>query len=250
MAKELPKPTNSSYYFRVARGQGNSEKEARENAIVALVSDIAKAEGVYVSGKEISSVIATSTSEKNDYKNIYVIDVPKLKLSFKPIDDFFEKDGGYHNYNCWVLFEVAYNPDKVEYENLSFTTQYGARGLWRSAIVPGWGQMYKGSTAKGLCILGGEVLLAGGIIATESMRASYIKKIGETRNVSHIQTYANKADNMENIRNICIGGAAALYLYNLIDAVAAPGARRWNKDTSFVPVIAPDYAGIGLAINF
>lgn len=51
--------------------------------------------------------------------------------------------------------------------------------MMRSLIVPGWGQMYKGSTVKGLCILGGEVALAAGIIVSENLRSSYVKKMHE-----------------------------------------------------------------------
>ncbi|MDY5239489.1 DUF5683 domain-containing protein [Bacteroides helcogenes] len=84
--------------------------------------------------------------------------------------------------------------------------------MMRSLIVPGWGQMYKGSTVKGLCILGGEVALAAGIIVSDNLRSSYVKKMHEQP--KHQQTYNTRADNWENVRNACIGGAAVLYVYN------------------------------------
>ena len=57
-----------------------------------------------------------------------------------------------------------------------------------------------------------------------------------------MKTYNTKADNCENIRNICIGGAAALYVYNLIDAIAANGAKRViikKKNTRYLRVSTP-----------
>ena len=65
----------------------------------------------------------------------------------------------------------------------------------------------------------------------------------------HAQTYNSKADNWESGRNICIGAAAALYVYNLIDAVAAKGARRVTvrkvcQSLSLQPVLHGDVAGM------
>ena len=74
-----------------------------------------------------------------------------------------------------------------------------------------------------------------------------------------IKTYSTKADHFATARNICIGAAAALYVYNLIDAIAAPGARRIavrrrnsNGQTySFVPAVMPDgSAGMVAAVTF
>jgi len=40
------------------------------------------------------------------------------------------------------------------------------------------------------------------------------------------KSYINSASNLATGRNVCIGAAAALYVYGLIDAIVAPGARR------------------------
>jgi hypothetical protein len=120
-------------------------------------------------------------------------------------------------------------------------------------LLPGWGQLYKGSRAKGLCIIAGEVVLAGGIVTAENLRASYMKKIRETHTAAHIKTSADRADTLENVRNLCIAGAAALYLYNLIDALAAPGDMRLvakERPFALYPVAGDMYMGFGLAINF
>lgn len=93
--------------------------------------------------------------------------------------------------------------------------------------MPGWGQFYKRSYLKGGLILGGSVLLAGGIVYTECMRADYWKKQrnGYANGTEQIQFYYQKEKNFAIARNVCIGGLCALYVYNLIDAIVAPGAR-------------------------
>ena len=68
------------------------------------------------------------------------------------------------------------------------------------------------------------------------------------------QTYNTKADNCENARNIYIGAAAALYVYNLIDAIVAPGAKRVIVKKNRYPVIQPvasnDFSGVSLSWRF
>ena len=119
------------------------------------------------------------------------------------------------------------NPNSrfVEYDQFQLTTKYGVRGLWRSAIVPGWGQFHKGANLKGGLILGGSAALAVGIVYTETMRKDYYNKIVKTHNVMEKRIYKTRSDNFAMGRNVCIGALGALYVYNLIDAIVAPGAR-------------------------
>ena len=70
------------------------------------------------------------------------------------------------------------------------------------------------------------VNVVGGIVGVESVRADYVRKIGETHDVDYKRLYAKRADQFSTARNVLIGALGALYLYNLIDVVAAPGARR------------------------
>lgn len=113
----------------------------------------------------------------------------------------------------------------IRYDDLEITTQYGTHALWRS-IIPGWGQFYKGCYLKGGMLIGGCAILAGGIVATENIRADYARKIGETHEIEYRKLYAKRVDQFSTVRNVCIGALGAVYLYNLIDAVASPGARR------------------------
>lgn len=86
--------------------------------------------------------------------------------------------------------------------------------------------MHKGSYLKGGLIMGGAVALAGGFIGLESLRKNYVAKIEQTHSADVKKAYNTKAGNCATFRNICIGGLAALYVYNIVDAFVAPGARR------------------------
>ena len=138
------------------------------------------------------------------------------------------------------------------FDLVSFSRKYGARGLVRSLFVPGWGQMYKGSMAKGISILSAEVVAVGGALVAENLRASYIKKMKEQPKFA--KTYNSKADNWQNVRNGFLIGAGAIYVYNLIDAIVADGAKRTivKKNTAFrfAPVAYENGAGVSVAYQF
>jgi hypothetical protein len=117
-------------------------------------------------------------------------------------------------------------------------------------IIPGWGQFHKGSNLKGGLILGGTAVCAAGIVFTEGVRADYNTRMLQTYDVNLIRSYQTKRDNFTTARNICIGATAALYLYNLIDAIAAPGAQRLvvkrqdskGNNYAFVPSVSMEGA--------
>lgn len=137
--------------------------------------------GVSVKGTAIEKIKAESRdhvyTENIEHNYTYNLDFDNFKTAFTQIDIYWEKDKS-GIYNCWVLFEVANNADKVRFQEVTFTKKYGIRGLVYS-LIPGVGQLYKGSTAKGLSILGGEAALAAAIVLCENTRASYVKKMRE-----------------------------------------------------------------------
>lgn len=68
---------------------------------------------------------------------------------------------------------------------------------------------------------------------------------------------ATKRDHFATGRNICVGAAAALYVYNLLDAFVTPGARRVvtlrsNGNTyAFAPTLLEGNApGVGMVMSF
>lgn len=182
-----------------------------------------------------------------------------VDIECKMVDNYWRQQGN-GNYQAYYLYQVAAPGSNADFDETSVTTKYGARGLWRSAIVPGWGQFYKGSYLKGGLILGGTAALVGGIVATETIKSDYVRKIGETHNADQKRLYAKRVDQFSTTRNICIGALGALYIYNLIDAIASPGARRVvvkeikssggqsGYSYSFYPT-SPDGRSIAMAFN-
>lgn len=118
-------------------------------------------------------------------------------------------------------------------------------------FVPGMAQIYKGSVGKGIGIIAGEVVLVGGVVVTECLRLNYAKKINMTHNSSLKNQYAYNANACNIARNVCIGGIAAVYIWNVIDGIVAKGKPYVSVDgktLSFMPYATAEDAG--LAVNF
>lgn len=144
----------------------------------------------------------------------------------------------------------------AEFDNFSTTTSYGMQGVWRSAILPGWGQIYKGSTVKGGLMFSGTVAFAGVAVFANYKNSNYLRNMAESYSSDNKRYYADKADSMANLRNISIGAAAAVYIYSLIDAAVAPGAKRVKVTKSggsyitFSPVSNAEMYGGALTYRF
>lgn len=254
LANRLPRPTNATFHYQLIEAEGKTLDEARQACLQQLSDYVAHS--WKISGKSSSEIQAEETDglykENSLFTFHYEVDGGTVDVLATKYDEYWEQvyyPGG-SRYRCYALFGVA-DVAAPDFDRLTFTRKYGARGLVRSMFIPGWGQMYKGSTVKGVCILGGEALLAGGIIVAENLRSSYVKKMHEQP--KHQQTYNTKADNWENVRNGFIGAAAALYVYNIVDALVANGRKRAVTDKRVRFSMAPalgDCNGVSLALNF
>jgi hypothetical protein len=228
----LPTPTNSSFRYELRSSEATTLDLARQKCLSNLISNSGMTNGVavisdtklnksfeqrWVNGQlmETENIrMNTNTSVKGSEQKLYINEVSEY---------WKYRHGHYLLTTLYAKSELGQTP---LFDNVVLTDRYGARGFFRSLIIPGWGQLYKGSTAKGSIILGGTALLAGGIIFTESMRKDYSDKRLRTHDASLIKSYTSKCDNWRAARNITIGAAGALYIYNLVDAIVAPGAQR------------------------
>lgn len=228
VTKSLPVSISGTYIFVRSHGTASTLAGAKQHAFVDMANRLEHERGLTVNTRVLESELFKMNEHETstDYRKEVTVEVVekgrKLEIVCRTIDDYWEKkDGEYH---VDVLYTVT---DKKAYvgshnDDITLTTSYGAAGLL--SIIPGAGQIYKGSVAKGSIILAGEVAAAGAILLCENTRAAYIKKMYEQP--KHASEYNSLAEDWETGRNICIGAAAAIYVYNLVDAFVAKGARR------------------------
>lgn len=262
LAKELPKPGNFSYFFLKTEGIKPSLDEARNECLSQLAFQVTRSAAFSTSGEMTKHVKSTRSGTglnediNSEYVLTYTIDTDTVKVIFRKIDEYWEAIAGDNSsviYWCHTLYAITKNPTAVAFDQVTFSYKYGGDALWRSALVPGFGQIYKGHKAKGITIMSGEAALIGGIIFCETRRADFKRKSKETFNIDKITNYLDNADNYATCRNICIGAAAALYVYNLIDAVVTDGRKKTSVRPGSIymaPSLAHDLRGVSLTMNF
>lgn len=252
--KRMPVSTNGTFCYEIITATGKTLNSARNAALAELVSNSGLQNGVVaVSDHEATETLSQKWENgklteriEHEGRTNTSLKGSEMVLHIKDIDEYWKMDSR-GNYNITKLYARSETGITPAFDNVRKTAHYGVRGLWRSLIIPGWGQFHKGSYAKGGIMLGGCALTAAGIIFCESMRKDCYAKTAQTHDANLLRRYSAQAANYATARNICIGAAAALYLYNLIDAVAAPGARR----LIITPVAYSDNSlGISASLNF
>lgn len=255
LTQTLPESKSGTYMFVRSHGQGRTLAGAKQMAFVSMSQKLEVERGLTVTTDvKVSEELSYSgSSSGSDYRQEITLNVVesgrKLEIVCREIDDYWVLKGDV--YEVDVLYTVT---DKSSYggsydDEISITTRYGAAGFL--SVIPGGGQFYKGSVAKGSLILAGSVAAAGGIILCENTRASYIKKMIEQP--KYAAEYNALADRWETGRNVCIGAAAAIYVYNLIDAFLSDGAKRVvvrSNRVKVTPYADSKSMGLSLAFNF
>lgn len=256
---QLPDSKSGTYIFVSAYGEGSSLDMAKQNALVDLSFRLETERGIIV-----NSMIRSKTKEQyssvlqdNYYfeSNEFEMEVEEKgrELSFvsRVIDEYWEHESS--GYKIYVLYAIAdkSNHGRSYDDEITVTAKYGAAGLL--SVIPGVGQFYKGTNAKGIAVVAGEVAAISGILLCENTRASYKKKMFEQPKYASI--YNSRMDTWETARNLCIGAAGVVYVVNLIDALATKGANRVVVKKKKIDLSLRPYAsiygnGVGLALNF
>lgn len=241
-SKKAPEWLKNSYhsdhrnsYIEVVTAIGYSEDNARDLAIKQISQNRSIATGQRVNIKESNGSINVTSEDE-------------LTVKARIIDEYCERMGA-GQYRVSLLVQTARNPE-FQYEPVKITNKYPVTAR---ILVPGMAQLHKGSTGKGITFIVGEVAAIGGIVAFECMRSSYESKITRTHNATIRQDYINKADNMKNIRNGFIAGAALIYVWNIIDGAVAKGKQHIEVGEvamNLSPFATTESAGLSFCLNF
>lgn len=218
-------------YVEVVTGEASSVAEAQDNAALAIVQQRNLAAGANVKVHVENGKITTTGDQK-------------MVVAARIIDKYVE-ELGYGGYRVYLLVQTLKRLN-FDFDKVSVTSDYPFSAR---CLVPGMQQLYKGQKVKGIAFIGAEVLAVGGIIVSESMRADYSGKAAVERNASRKTALVDNANTMQNVRNICIGAAAAVYIWNVVDAIVSKGGKRVVlADATLTPYATTD--GFGLAFNY
>lgn len=153
---KLPKPSNSSFMYETVSASASSLDNAREKCLAELIANSGLKNGVVAisdnkSSERLSQIWnngkLTERVEYDSHTSTHA-QYDAIKLHVENIAEYWERDrsGNYYLTKLYAKSELGKAP---LFDNIELTTRYGARGLWRSAIIPGWGQFHKGANLKG-----------------------------------------------------------------------------------------------------
>lgn len=238
--KKRPKWVNGYHqdcknsYIDVVSATGYTIDEARQKAVAQIAKNRSLATGQQVSVDNKNGEIVFSTDN--------------LTVKCRILDEYSERLGA-GSYKVSLLVQTAKHPD-LPFESVKIGERYP---FSPRVFIPGMAQIHKGSTAKGLLFITGEIAAVGGIVAFEGLRSSYNSKMRQTLDASAIKSYSTKAKNMENIRNGFIVGAAAIYLWNIVDGAVAKGKSHieiGKAEMNITPYASNLSTGVMLSMNF
>jgi tetratricopeptide (TPR) repeat protein len=129
-------------------------------------------------------------------------------------------------------FLARYSPEDAKASGVQVATgpKDWTQPLWRSAVLPGWGQFHNGESTKGY-IIGG--LTIGALIGTvttyvigDGARTTY-KGLGPTAPAADFDAAYGTWESMAGLNNTLALSFLALYTFNLVDAAisAKPATR-------------------------
>ncbi len=222
-------------YVDVFWATGHSVDNARDKAVQKVIDGRSMATGQRVQVNKA-------------HGDIVIKGYDDLTVKCRIVDEYYEylSTG---EYKVSLLVQTARNPE-YGYETVSISDNYPFSGR---AFVPGMAQLHKGSIVKGTSFIVGEIAAVGGIVAFECMRSSYDGKIKQTHDASLKKQYIAKVRTMSNIRNGFIAGAAAIYIWNVVDGIVAKGKSRvtiGDVAMNVSPYASTQSAGVALCFNF
>lgn len=261
--RQVPQiPAGANYFVNWGVGEGRTESEATNMAWAdALQKSLHELGVVGITAQDINAVATDGINavvKFNRMKRRIVTSTEPIALSANRV-------------KIYILIQVQrnvngtddfYSLNTADFKDTSFDKKmkgYNAQLTGRypfsaRVFVPGMAQLHKGSTGKGLFFIISEAACIGGIVATECMRASYDSKLKSTHDAGKIRNYADKRDNCANMRNGFIAGAAVLYVWNVIDGIAAKGKKKGialrDAQLRMAPYASPQSGGIALALRF
>lgn len=274
--------TNQTYNFVKFETFGGDLDALRNESTRPLVEYLSTTFGLSDDNASVEQLPSASPAERTlpndpdatpsiarDYKVTFSGPRPAIYYA-RLIDEYVSFDDNVdetYDYTLYQLFEVSNREDGImpDYDDCDFTRSRNGQALVRS-IIPGLGQYYKGQHLKAYCIWGGEAVFIAAALICEKRRSDYAadrNRFLAEGDLASWDSYRSKSQSWRTFRNIAIGGAIGVYVYNLLDAALSKGPRQVivRKGTqpaaslTFAPTLIADPSAsltpaLGLAINF
>lgn len=128
-------------------------------------------------------------------------------------------------------------------------------GAWRSLILPGWGQRYKGHKRKAIVFFAAHTINVGTLLYAHLQMNRAHDDYLKAREPSTIESKYDKYNSFYKLRNYCLLSTAAVWLYSHIDAaITSPASHAEgpnNERTHLItPIMTSTSIGLAYTIQF
>ncbi len=230
-------PTGKYYTYYTAIGVSESSlAAAQKQAITNILSSIIMERSVLV-----QSELLTSISEKSETLHgkteTSIVDAAIQEVIAKGESSRIEnltKEEEYWQvvskgdnlvYEYWILMKIP----KPEFASLDLSVEqgYGITPIWKSAIVPGWGQFHKGESKKGWRFLISETIFTSSFFISNYFSHNYSSKAENERDYDRRKFYNDWSNRSYTVSTISGIIAGAIYAYNIFDSITSKGSKKY-----------------------
>ncbi|MFA6469259.1 MAG: hypothetical protein WCW35_10190 [Bacteroidota bacterium] len=223
---EHPSGYQNDYFVGVGRSK-ISESDARNIALANALLRIVQNGSIKV--KAIQEIKTQSTEifkngeslsleSVDDIVNDIRVDGESQSIKGLREEEYFTEESS-GNYVVWSLVKI---PKKNPTRALPPTR---VDAVWRSTIIPSWGQFYKKDYTKGYFIAGGTaVFLTSGFVFSNLKITAESDAINSRTQLLR-DYYNDNANTYNNISLACFIVTTAIYVYNVVDAIATDGEK-------------------------
>ena len=221
----------NDYYVGVGRSN-ISESDARNVALSNALQKIVQNGTIKLKGSQEIKTQSTEKFKNGESVSLESVDniVNEIRVegeseTIKGLreEEYYTEDSD-GKYTVWSLVKIPKMKPRKDLPPTKFAP------VWRSAIMPSWGQFYKGESAKGYFIAGGTAvfLTSGFVLSNLKITAESDAKYSRTQVLRDY--YNENANTYSNLSLACFIVTTAIYVYNVVDAVAAEGEKIYVFD--------------------
>lgn len=212
-------PSGFSNDYFVGKGTSyNSKAEAAQAAFEDAIKSIMRNNTIVVNYSVDNKIYSTQTSVdettrlevvRKSAEELKIDGTSKTMKGLKEVETYYEFNN--NSYTAWVLVNL---PKK---NPLSPPSSFSP--IWRSFLLPGWGQLYKEETFKGISFV---VLslsgLTGGFVFNQ-LSQDATNKAMSSRTQATRDFYNQQTKDYDTYSKISFITAGVFYLWSLIDAI-------------------------------
>ncbi len=223
-----PPPGYMNDYF-IGIGQSESSyTEARNLALDDALKRIVESRKLVASTK--SKIIQGNIVSIRDelFKSGQSTEINGLKEEESYYQKYIQNDKMFYEYI--VLVKIP----KENYSGTNPPTKFSY--LWRSSLLPGWGQYYKGQEFKGISIFILQLSCITSGYITYNKSVDYSRNAENSIKLSDVEWYNDQSDKYYSISLISWILAGGLYVFNIFDSITSEGKKIYvnNYDPSSI----------------